>query len=123
MDMLVVLLVTNERDFHVERIHGLPQIVHAANFDDLEHVPLAAKMAFLERNGLKETSKFIDRLLRNDIAHLDFNIDEEGKISTKNYGNVNIFERINTFTKKLMIITLILSQEGLDKIITKAAAD
>lgn len=116
LDMLVLLLVANGRDFHVERVHDLPRIVHAANFDDLDHVTLSAKIAFLERNGLEKTSGFIDRKLRNDIAHLDFNIDNEGKISTKNYGHVNINDRINRFTRSFIMITLILSKAGLNKI-------
>lgn len=119
LDLLVILLIANSRNLHVERIYDVPRIVHASSFDDLEYVPLATKIAFLERNDLRETSKFIDRELRNAIAHLNFKIDSQGNISILRKGkwkSVNIYERINNFNKKFMMITLILSQRELNNI-------
>ena len=119
LDMLVLLLIANGREFHVEQIHDLPRIVHAKNFDDLKDASIRAKIAFLKRNGLKKTAGFIDTDLRNDIAHLDFSVDKKGKISTKHYKNLNINERINTFARKFAMIHLILSKEGFEKILSR----
>lgn len=118
LDMLVWLLVANGCDFHVQRIYKVPSIVHAATFKDLEepNISLGVKLAFLERHGLKKTSKFIDRSLRNDIAHLDFSIDNNGKISTKHSDNVNIFEKITTFLIKFTMINKILQEDLLGKL-------
>ena len=125
LDMLVVVLAANRRDLHVERVHDVPRIVHAVDFGDFRHASLHSKLEFLKRNGLEETSKFIDRELRNAIAHLNFKMDSKGKVSIRRNGkwkNVKIAERINTFLRKFMMITLILSESGLDKISSKATS-
>lgn len=119
LDLLVILLIANRRNLHVERFHDIPRIVHASSFDDLDDVSLAVKLAFLERNDLKETSKFIDTKLRNAIAHLTFRVDGKGEISIPRKGTwkrVNIYEEINNFNRKFMMITLILSEAELTKI-------
>lgn len=118
LDLIVWLLVANGRDLHVERVHDVPRIVHVAKFKDLDsrNVTLGMKLGFLERNELKKTSKFIDRNLRNDIAHLDFSIDNVGKISTGHSNDVNIYERIDTFIRNFMKINLILTEDLLGKI-------
>lgn len=120
LDLLVVLLIANGYNFHVERVREVPRIVHAVDFKDLRHTSLQSKIEFIKRNGLKKTSKFIDRELRNAIAHLSFKMDSKGKTkiyrpSEGKWKNVNIRERINTFNRKFSII-LILLQEGLKKI-------
>lgn len=114
MDLIVLLLIANGYDFHVERLHKFPRIVHAEGFDDLAHATLRAKLDFLERNGMKRTASLIDRQLRNDIAHLDFEIDEEGKIKTRHCKDLNIYEKIRMFTKKPMVIMLILTEAKLE---------
>jgi len=119
LDLLVILLIANRRNLHVERFYDIPRIVHASSFDDLDDVSLAVKLAFLERNDLKETSKFIDRKLRNAIAHLNFKVDSKGEISIPRKGRwkkVNIYEEINNFGRKFMMITLILAEAELTRI-------
>lgn len=81
LDLLVILLIANRRHFHVDRVHEVPHIVHATDFKDLRHTTLQSKLEFLKRNGLKKASTFIDRELRNAIAHLSFKMDSKGKIS------------------------------------------
>lgn len=121
LDLLIILLIANGCHFHVERVHAVPRIVHAVDFKDLRNTNLASKIEFLKRNGLKKTSTFIDRELRNAIAHLTYKMDSKGEISIYRardgkWKNVNIYERINTFTNKFSMILIILGQEGLNKI-------
>jgi hypothetical protein len=54
---------------------------HATSLADLESasVSLAAKLDFLKACGLPCFEKYIDRKLRNKIAHTDFVISKEGK--------------------------------------------
>jgi hypothetical protein len=121
LDILVLLLVANDHDFHVERAHDLPHIVHATDFRDLDNCNLADKIAYLERNGLKKTSSFINRKLRNDIAHIDFHISKEGKTSTKSYSRgVNTNQEINMFNRVFMMITLVLSDSGIYKVYSES---
>lgn len=76
VDILVMLLVANGRDFHIESRHTLPRIKHAVSMEDLEkeRVPLTTKLSFLEVNGIEKLTKIVDSDLRNAIAHLRFEI-------------------------------------------------
>lgn len=76
VDILVMLLVANGRDFHIECRYTTPRIKHAVSMEDLEkeRVPLTTKLNFLEANGIKKLTKIIDSELRNAIAHLKFEI-------------------------------------------------
>lgn len=83
VDLLVLLLVANGYEFHVEREHEVPRIIHATSLKDLRNAFLGPKVRFLERCKLKTTSKIVDVDLRNSIAHLDFEIDENEKVSAR----------------------------------------
>jgi len=76
VDILVMLLVANERDFHIECRHATPRIKHVVSIRDLEEerVPLTTKLNFLRDNGISEVARIMDSELRNDIAHLDFQV-------------------------------------------------
>jgi len=112
VDLLLLLLISCGKDFHVERYHEAPRIIHATCLDDLKgsEVSLYSKLRFLERNGLKKTIKPIDRELRNDIAHLNFNVDKSGKISTIHKKHVDINKKLNDFNKWSTILTIILAE-------------
>lgn len=79
VDMVVMLLVANGRDFHIERLHGTPKVKHAIIIKDLEEekVPLTTKLNFLKDNGLQKLAGIIDSKLRNDIAHFKFGVQKE----------------------------------------------
>jgi hypothetical protein len=114
MDMLVLLLIANGRDLHVERVHEVPRIVHAIDSDDIKRTSLYEKIEFLKRDELIKCSSLIDRELRNAIAHLKFKIDDEGNISIysqRRWRNVDMFERINTFVRIYMMISFTLRSE------------
>jgi hypothetical protein len=48
--------------------------------EDLESpsVTLAMKLGFLSKNGFPCFQKYVDKTLRNKIAHFDFEIDSDG---------------------------------------------
>jgi len=79
VDILVMLLVTNGRDFHLESRFSTPRIKHLVSIKELERekVPLKAKLNFLEDNGIKCFTSVIDTQLRNDIAHLNFELKDD----------------------------------------------
>jgi len=78
VDMLVMLLVANEIDFHIECRHATPRIKHVDSIRDLEkeRIPLTTKLNFLRDNGICEVAEIMDSQLRNDIAHLNFQVKE-----------------------------------------------
>jgi len=80
VDVIVMILIANGRDFHIERLHTTPRIKHATSIEDLEkeRVALTTKLNFLRDNGIEELPSIIDSTLRNDIAHLNFNVKEDG---------------------------------------------
>jgi len=80
VDILVLLLVANGRDFHIECSYRTPSIRHVVSIrDDLEkeRVPLGTKLNFLREHGINTVSSVIDSKLRNCIAHLKFEVKGE----------------------------------------------
>lgn len=75
VDIVLMLLVANGRDFHIECQHT-PRVKHAVQIKDLEdeRVPLTTKLNFLKENGVPVLASTIDSELRNIIAHLKFQI-------------------------------------------------
>lgn len=71
-DILIMLLVANGIDFHIERSSKFPRIKHALTIKDLEDqwVPLTMKLNFLRENGISTLSSIVDTRTRNDIAHM-----------------------------------------------------
>jgi virulence-associated protein VapD len=84
VDLLVLLLVANGRDFHIECLRTTPRIKHALTIEDLEKekVPLTTKLNFMRDNNLRFIASLIDTDLRNTIAHLKFET-RDGKIYVK----------------------------------------
>lgn len=80
-DFVVMLLVANGRDFHIECRHTTPRIKHAHSIKDLERerVPLTTKLNFMKENGVSQLASIIDNKFRNDFAHMKFSV-KEGKI-------------------------------------------
>lgn len=76
VDILVMLLVANGRDFHIESRHATPRIRHVVAMDDLEkeRIPLTTKLNFLKDSGILNFTSIVDSRLRNDIAHLKFTV-------------------------------------------------
>jgi hypothetical protein len=76
VDLVVLLLVANGRDFHIECQHTTPKIKHALSIRDLEteKVPLTTKLNFIRDNNLGFLASLVDTKLRNIVAHLKFEI-------------------------------------------------
>lgn len=81
VDILVLLLVANGRDFHIEcRGYRTPRIRHVLSIEkdlEKERVPLGTKLSFLRENGIETVTSIIDSELRNNIAHLKFDVKED----------------------------------------------
>jgi len=79
VDFLVILLVANGIDFHIERKYRTPTIKHATLIRELEkdRVSLGTKLNFLRDNNIKTVPLIIDNELRNSIAHLNFTLKEK----------------------------------------------
>ena len=75
VDILVMLLVANGRDFHMDSDNG-SHIKHVTSISSLKdgRVDLAIKLDFLKENGVTFFSNIVDTRLRNDIAHLNFRL-------------------------------------------------
>ena len=61
--------------------------IFVEKFEDLNRIPLATKLKFLEKHDYKETAKICNRKLRNAIAHHNFEINSDGSIDYYHYEN------------------------------------
>lgn len=75
-DFVILHLIANGHDFHIERAYKTPRIKHVIYLKDLEEerVPLATKLNFIEDCGITIFKSIIDTKLRNHIAHMNFKI-------------------------------------------------
>lgn len=125
IDMLVLLLIANGYIFHVERRHESPRITHATTFKDIDapNSTLADKLSFLEQNGLRKSSQLVDRKLRNDIAHLEFDINNQGKVSTEHCKELNIDKKTNDFTARFMAFFAVLEDCSFIRFLNKTTKE
>ncbi len=116
VDLLVMLLISNGVDFHIESMYSNPRIRHVNSIVDLkkERVPLTTKLFFLRDNGIKAFSSILDSQLRNDIAHLNFELNED-KIVIRGKAPKDIVEPCY---EKLMTATIMV-----DVLLHKLAVD
>jgi len=75
-DVVVMSLVSNGRDFHIESPYVTPRIRRVVAIEDLEthRVSLTTKLNFLRDNGISVFPSVVDSELGNIIAHLKFEI-------------------------------------------------
>lgn len=82
VDIIIMLLVANGRDFHIEcRGFRTPRIKHVVSIEadlEQERIPLGTKIQFLQDNGITALTSVIDTQLRNDIAHMRFDVKYHG---------------------------------------------
>jgi len=79
---LTLLLMVGKGDFlHLNPDYKHRYVRHAKSLKDIESptLTLSTKLDFLKANGINFFDKWINRRLRNKIAHGDFFIDEGGK--------------------------------------------
>ena len=53
------------------------------SYKDLDKVSLFVKLQFIEEHGFKYLTEIYNRKLRNCIAHLKFNLNDDGSITNK----------------------------------------
>jgi len=111
VNIIVMLLVANGRDFHIECRYTTPRIKHVVSIKDLEdeRVPLTTKLNFLRDNGITELALIIDSELRNKIAHLEFDVRKDriyikGKPAFE-VANNNIYRLLQAVTIILLLLT------------------
>jgi hypothetical protein len=116
VDMAILLLTAKGVDLHVEPDHKHGFTRHVASPEDLDSpsLTLYVKLDFLKMNRLPFFDKFIDRKLRNDIAHANFCIDDSGKffqLTKKGRREVDIVQKMLSFHYYRTAIDNILAEQ------------
>ena len=77
-DFVIAHLIATGHNFHIECAYRTPRIRHVTYIKELEEekVPLTTKLNFIEDCGITVFRSIIDTRLRNDIAHMNFEIKE-----------------------------------------------
>lgn len=109
LDMALVLLIANKEEMHIRRGPG---IMHVSTMKELRKLELAYKLHFLEKHKLGYFAKLIDRNLRNDIAHLKLEIEEDGTIRGSGGNVIDIDEVISNFWARVGTIISFLDDVG-----------
>jgi len=108
VDLTILILIAKGQDLHLGPDRKHMYIRHAMSLEDLESptLPLSVKLDFLDLNGFPFFSKWIDRDLRNKIAHLDFDFDQNGNFLLKNGETkvIKLEDKMASFMKYLRVI-------------------
>lgn len=102
-DIVLILLIANEREVHTRG----PLTKHVTKARELEKIDLAYKLDFLEDEGLDLFRKFINRDVRNHIAHLKFTIQDNGEIRKRDGSPIDIDVNISRFWGGVDILMLV----------------
>ena len=108
-DMVLILLIAYGKEVHTEW-----PVKHATTVDELEDIVLAYKLKFLKSERLSIFEGFINKRLRNDIAHFKLKIECDGKIfrRTKKEKAIQIDNEINRFWRGVDTLTLVFEDIG-----------
>ncbi len=110
IEMVLFLLIINKREIHT-RGH---LIKHVTNFEELGQLDLSDKIEFLKSEGISLFNLFINREVRNIIAHLKFTINGSGEIRRKsNHSLIDIDNFISKFWEGVNAIERIFTDIGL----------
>ena len=103
MDITIIMLSTRNQVLHIESDEKYKFIRHATSIEDLESpsVSLATKISFLKYCGFDCFEKYVDRTLRNRIAHMDFEIDTNGNLFVHDKRNGKVIKKQVDFKQKL----------------------
>lgn len=109
IDLTILLLTARGSYLHMppDRHHFYYR--HATSLEDLDSpaLPLSMKLAFLEENEITFFSKWIDRDLRNQIAHSEYEIDNNGQLLVEVKGKkktVDIPQKLNVLYQYTSVV-------------------
>lgn len=102
IDVSLMILIANGKEMHTRG----PRITHVSKLRELQKLDLSYKIYFLKANGLDYFAGLVDRNLRNDIAHLKFEVNDEGVIKDSNGKIRKIDEIIVEFLAKVACIAI-----------------
>jgi hypothetical protein len=116
VDMMILLLTAKGIDLHLEPDYNHRYTRHVTSLEDLESpsLTLNVKLDFLKMNGLSFFEKCIDRSLRNDIAHANFKIDDNGKffqLTKKGKREVDMLQKLLCFYNYRSSIEKVLNEQ------------
>jgi hypothetical protein len=94
VENIAFLLMQNGHD-----IYNPENREFAGSFEELDKIDLFIKVKFLEKHGFQFLTTAFDRKFRNCIAHLDFAVDDEGKLTNTRTG-----EEIKDAEQKLLTL-------------------
>lgn len=114
VDQALLLLIGGGVDFHLEPDYKHRYTRHATSLEELEapFLSLSVKLDFLSINGLTFFSKWLDRNLRNKIAHLDYEINDKGDFCLKGKRKpVDLQDKISTFKEYFFCVLKVFLEE------------
>ena len=117
VDLTLLLLIDEHACLHLDPDNTHKFVRHASSLEDIESpsLPLSRKLDFLETHQITFFKEYIDRNLRNKIAHGNFSVDANGDfytISSKgNKKKIDLKQKINKLTNFINALSKIFVEE------------
>ena len=104
VDMTLMLFIGAGKEIHTKGAYTK----HVTSFKELANIELGYKLDLVKTEGLEIFNKFINRELRNIVAHLRFKIQDYGEIRKMDGNPIHIDEEISKFWGGVDTLKLIL---------------
>ena len=111
IDLVLLLLISLDHDFYIPYHRR-----YAEKLGDLDSPPLAEKLRFLNQHNLQVFSRSLNKFLRNKIAHMEFDIESDSRISigTEKY---DILREINLLMVFSLAVGAAMQDSGVPKLL------
>lgn len=109
IDLILMFFISLDHDFYIPWTRK-----YARKLEDLDDASLGEKLAFLNKHSLQVFSQNINKNLRNKIAHMDFDIEPDGKISVGDQ-KYDLEKEIYELMAFLLTATAALEDSGISK--------
>ena len=117
VDLTLLLLIDEHACLHLDPDNTYKYVRHASSLQDIESpsLTLSRKLDFLESHKITFFKKYIDKKLRNNIAHGNFSVDDNGDfytISPKgNKKKIDLKQKINKITNFINALSKVFVEE------------
>jgi len=108
MDVALIFLIANGKEVHTRG----PLIKHVTSFEELKDLDLGYKLEFLKDERLNLFKEFINKDVRDHIAHLKFKIKNNGEIRKIEGSPIHIAKEIAKFWDGVDTMKLVFEDIG-----------
>lgn len=113
IDLILMFFISLDHDFYVPWKRE-----YAKKLEDLDSAFLAEKLAFLNKHNLQFFTRNINKYLKNKMAHMEFDIEPDGRISVGSQ-RYDLEREIYGLMVFMLTVTAAMEDSGVPKLLSE----